>query len=116
MKIPKNSDITKYECFCQFVFKLLNLQMGTYRKILPWNPKLALMCTSPSVNLEKLQINRPKLSPFSKTSAASVDPKQKIVCTKSSFLGHFYLPGRSPGFHDPGYSPTRIHIVKCNKI
>jgi hypothetical protein len=60
MKIPKNSDITKYECFYQFVFKLLNLQMGTYRKILPWNPKLALMCTSPSVNLEKLQINKPK--------------------------------------------------------
>ena len=26
------NDITKYECFCQFLFELLNLQMGTFEK------------------------------------------------------------------------------------
>ena len=55
------NDVTKYQCFRQFVFELLNLRMGTFRQIIPRNPKLitwALMCTSPSVNLEKLKINK----------------------------------------------------------
>jgi|688.fasta_scaffold1359860_2 hypothetical protein len=55
------NDITKYQCFRQFVFELLNLRMETFQKILRLHPKIitrALMCT-PSVYLEKLKIIKP---------------------------------------------------------
>ena len=72
--------------------------------VVKWNYLLYLLRT------QKFQ------SPFLKTSATSVEPKQIILCTESSFLGLFFLPDNSPGFHDPSYSPTRIHVVKWKKI
>ena len=63
-RVCELNDITKYQCFRQFVFELLNLRMETFQKNLRLHPKiitLALMYTSPSVNLGKLKINKPKL-------------------------------------------------------
>ena len=60
-RVCELNDITKYQCFRQFVFELLNLRMETFQKNLRLHPKIitrALMCT-PSVNLEKLKIIKP---------------------------------------------------------
>ena len=60
-RVCELNDITKCQCFLQFVFELLNLRMETFQKNLRLHLKIitrALMCT-PSVNLEKLKIIKP---------------------------------------------------------